>query len=177
MIIAKKPAARQKVFEAVRTTVQEIHPGVTFENDSCGFPFLFKSTDAKVWGRVFYQPMVDSSSEELTRELIKLKVLMPEDALMYLFYPSLDQGKMFKFRSVGDRLAFFEYGALIEDQAEKAMIEVRKWVPASAVAQAAVRVRAPLAGKDGAVSFLDYTRLSTGELTELTELGLSLKRV
>lgn len=176
MITVKEQITRRKVFEAVRAMIQEIHPRVMFAEDSCGSPFLFKSTDAKVWGRVFYTALKDSSPKELAKELAKLKVMMPKDALIYLFYPSLDQEQIFRFQNLGDKLTFFEYGSLIEEPNEIAEIKVRRWLPALSTERADVGAEVPPARKAQPVPFLNYTRLSKSELEELTELGLSLKR-
>jgi hypothetical protein len=174
MIALSEKEPQRRVFDAVRTTVQEIHPETVFENDACGSPFLLKSSNDKVWVRVFYQPMGDSNSDELASELKKLKVVMPKDARMYLFYPRLDREQMIKFRTVGDRLAFFEYGGLSAEPTEAREVRVRRWVPASEVTHTVDRKVMAVSGRTPG-QFLGHTRLSSTEIAGLAELGLGLK--
>ena len=176
MITVKERGGQQRVFDSIRHTVQGIHPRAEFADDGCGSPFLLKSTDAKVWGRVFYRPMSEIPIDELKRELIRLKRLMPGDAYLYLFFPSLDRDLIRAFHSSDERLVFFEYGGASSDRTENPGIKIQKWVPASMSLRKRVAIKEPLAVKGEPVLFLDRSRLSSEEIAELTELGLRLRR-
>lgn len=177
MIITKEPLPSQKVFDAVRTTIQGIHSSTVFEEDASGAPFLFKSKDGKVWVRVFYHSLNDSTSEELARELLKLKILMAEDASVCLFYPLIDQQQLLKFQSMGERIVFFEYGGLLEGQPTQEAIQVRKWVPAVASLPEPDVAKSFPNMKKLPTLFISYSKLSSEEVAELTDLGLSLKKI
>ena len=109
MILAGERVNRDRVFEAVRATIRELHPQSGFVSDASSFPLLFKSADERIWVRIFYQPMSDFQTAELANEIDKLKMLMPDDGMVYFFYPRLDQDRIFRLRSCHEHLAFFEY--------------------------------------------------------------------
>ena len=72
MISLNEVTGQQRVFDAVRTTVQELLADCSFVEDVTSSPLLFKSEDEKIWFRIFYQPM-NGSSAEIAREVMKLK--------------------------------------------------------------------------------------------------------
>ncbi len=177
MILTQGRMDRSRIFQAVRFSVQELHPGKQIPEDAHGTPFLFKSADARVWVRIFYRAMQDFSLEELKEEIRKLWLLMPQDAVLYLFYPALDRAQILKMNGFSDRLSFFEYVNLAGTGTEGRAVHICKWVPSVPdvlpPADAPVKVRVP----DLAPSrFLQCSRLSAAEIEGLTDLSLSLRR-
>ncbi|HNX69437.1 MAG TPA: hypothetical protein PLL75_01840 [Candidatus Omnitrophota bacterium] len=177
MLLAEDRSSRREIFQAVRHLVQELHPDKAILEDVHGAPFLFKSQDVQVWVRVFYRAMCDFSVDELKQEIQKLWVLMPQDAVLYLFYPTLDREQILRMNGISDRLSFFEYGNLNGLDGEGAEIGICKWIPSMSVltpritnTRPAVR---PPAFSDG---FLERGRLTAEEIAELTEFSCLLRR-
>ena len=56
MISLNEVTGQQRVFDAVRTTVQELHADCSFVEDVTSSPLLFKSEDEKIWVRIFISP-------------------------------------------------------------------------------------------------------------------------
>ena len=178
MIATRERIVRDEIFQSIRLSIQELHADKVMLEDVSGTPFLFKSEDAQVWARIFYQSMRDFSVAELQREIKKLWVLMPNDAVLYLFYPELDREQIFRMNGFSDRLSFFEYGGLWGPDKEKVGVRICKWIPSS------IYVRSPLQegeapSRVGACtkSFLQGARLTAQEVAELAELSLALRQV
>ncbi len=178
MIATQERFVRQEIFQSIRSSIQELHADKVILEDVNGTPFLFKSKDAQVWARIFYRSMRDFSMEELQQEIKKLWVLMPNDAVLYLFYPELDRQQIFRMNGFSDRLSFFEYASLCGAEREKIGVRICKWIPSS------VHVLSPV--QDGeassyvhvsAGSFLQNARLTSQEIAGLAELSLALHRV
>ena len=178
MIATRERVVWQEIFQSIRSSIQELHADKVILEDVNGAPFLFKSKDAQVWARIFYRSMLDFSVEELQREIKKLWVLMPNDAVLYLFFPELDREQIFKVNDFSDRLSFFEYAGLCGVDKERGSARICKWIPAS------VQVLGP--DQNGEVpshisastrSFLQGARLTSEEIAGLGELSLSLNRV
>jgi hypothetical protein len=178
MIATQERVARREIFRSIRLSIQELHADKVILEDVNGAPFLFKSEDAQVWARVFYRSMRDFSVEELQQEIKKLWVLMPNDAVLYLFYPELDRHQILKMNGFSDRLSFFEYAGSCGTDKEKIGVRICKWIPSSAY------VLGP--AQDGEVlphvhaptkSFLQDARLTSQEIAGLAELSLALRRV
>ena len=119
MIAVQERGVRQEIFQSIRSSIQELHEDKVILEDVNGAPFLFKSRDAQVWARIFYRSMRDFSVEELQQEIKKLWVLMPNDAVLYLFYPELDRQQILRMNGFSDRLSFFEYAGLGGAEMEK----------------------------------------------------------
>ena len=179
MILEQERMIRQEIFQAIRSSVQEIHADKVILEDVHGQPFLFKSQDAQVWARIFYRSMRDFTPEELLLEIKKLWVLMPSHAQLYLFYPELDRQQILRMNGFSDRLSFFEYANLCGPFKDKTGIRICKWVPSMAFA--------PLSGKMGGAecpqntalksSYLQKSRLTPQEIQGLGELSRALKRI
>lgn len=177
MIATQERVARREIFQSIRSSVQGLHADKVILEDANGAPFLFKSKDAQVWVRIFYRSMRDFSMEELQQEIKKLWVLMPNDAVLYLFYPELDRQQILRMNGFSDRLSFFEYAGRCVDDEEKVGIRICKWIPSS--------VRELVSSQEGqrfvrahAVkgSFLQGSRLTPEEIAGLAELSLALRR-
>jgi len=177
MIAAQERTVRQEIFQSIRSSIQELHADKVILDDVNGTPFLFKSKDAQVWARIFYRSMRDFSLEELQREIRQLWVLMPNDAVLYLFYPELDRQQILKMNGFSDRLSFFEYAGLCGEERERVDVRICNWIPTAAPIpsrhreEARVRVCAPR------VSFLQNACLTPKEISGLAELSLALRRV
>jgi hypothetical protein len=174
MIVAPERIFRQEIFQSIRSSIQELHSDKVILEDVGGAPFLFKSKDAQVWARIFYRSMRDCSVEELQQEIRKLWVLMPNDAVLYLFFPELDPRQILKMNGLNDRLSFFEYGGMVH---EKTGIRICKWMPSwvqkvDVPEKSETRPRAPVAPLD----FLRASCLTPQEISGLSELSLSLFR-
>gem|GEM_PF-1090860 len=176
MIATQERAARQDIFQSIRSSIQELHADKVILEDVNGTPFLFKSKDAQVWARIFYRSMRDYSVEELQREIKKLWVLMPNDAVLYLFYPELDRQQIFRMNGFSDRLSFFEYAGLFGVDKEKVSVRICKWIPSS------MPLFSPVQGEEepspvhaSTRSFLQNTRLTSEEISGLAELSLALR--
>ena len=178
MIAIRERFTRQEIFQSIRSSIQELHADKVILEDVNGTPFLFKSKDAQVWARIFYRSMRDFSVEELQREIKKLWVLMPSDAVLYLFYPELDRQQIFRMNGFSDRLSFFEYAGPYGAGKEKVGVRICKWIPSS--------VHALSPAQDGEVlfhvhvssgSFFQSARLTSQEIAGLAELSLALYRV
>ncbi|MCX5841186.1 MAG: hypothetical protein NTY16_07005 [Deltaproteobacteria bacterium] len=102
MIATQERVVRQEIFQSIRSSIQELHADKVILEDVNSAPFLFKSKDAQVWVRIFYRSMRDFSVEELQQEIKKLWVLMPNDAVLYLFYPELDRQQIFRMNGFSD---------------------------------------------------------------------------
>ena len=177
MIAAQERTVRQEIFQSIRTSIQELHADKVILEDVNGTPVLFKSKDAQIWARIFYRSMRDFSLEELQREIKKLWVLMPSDAVLYLFYPELDRRQILTMNGFSDRLSFFEYGGLCGAEREKVGVRICKWIPAAA------HVLGPLQEEEERRptpvpldSFLRNARLNAQEIAGLAELSLALRR-
>ena len=178
MIATQERVVRQEIFQSIRSSIQELHADKMILEDVNGAPFLFKSRDAQIWARVFYRSMRDFSVEELQCEIKKLWVLMPPDAVLYLFYPELDREQIFRMNGFSDRLSFFEYGGLCDVTGEKAGVRICKWIPSSEFSlnpapegEISPQVRA------STESFLQSSRLTSREIAGLSELSLALRRI
>lgn len=178
MIATPERVVRQEIFQSIRSSIQELHADKVILEDVSGTPFLFKSKDAQVWARIFYRSMRDFSVEELQREIKKLWVLMPSDAVLYLFYPELDRQQICKMNGFSDRLSFFEYAGVGSAEREKLGVRICKWIPSSAY------VLSPAQGEErpaqiyaSSKSFLQRGRLTSQEIAGLAELSLALRRV
>jgi hypothetical protein len=178
MIATRERAVRQEIFQSIRLSIQELHADKVILEDANGAPFLFKSRDARVWARIFYRPMRDYSLEEQLQEIKKLWVLMPQDAVLYLFYPELDRLQILKMNGFSDRLSFFEYANPCGEEKEKAGVRICKWAPSS--------LNVPSSACEGEMSsgvppltrsFLQDARLTPQEIAGLAELSLALRRV
>ena len=178
MIATQECVARQEIFQSIRSSIQELHADKVILEDVDGTPFLFKSKDAQIWARIFYRSMRDFSVEELQQEIKKLWVLMPNDAVLYLFYPELDREQIFRMNGFSDRLSFFEYAGFCGVERERMGVRICKWIPSSA------HVLSPdLEGESSShvhistKSFLQSGRLTPQEIAGLAELSLALRRV
>lgn len=178
MIATQERVVRQEIFQSIRSSIQELHADKVILEDLNSTPFLFKSEDAQVWARIFYRSMRDFSVEELQQEIKKLWVLMPNDAVLYLFYPELDREQILRMNGFSDRLSFFEYAGLCETDKEKFGVRICKWIPSS------VQVLGPLQEEEVSAhvhpvtgSFLQSARLTSREIAGLAELSLDLRRV
>ncbi len=177
MILTQGRVDQGKIFQAVRLSVQELHPDKAIRDDAHGIPFLFKSCDAQIWVRIFYRSMQDFSLEELKEEIRKLWVLMPQDAALYLFYPVLDREQILKMNGFSDRLSFFEYGNFYGTETDKRGVHICKWIPSvpgiSLSLEEPFKLQIPKTPLSG---FLQNTRLTGAEISGLTELTLDLLR-
>lgn len=173
MIATQERGIRQEIFRSIRSSIQELHADKVILEDVNGTPFLFKSNDAKIWARIFYRSMRDFSLEELSQEIRKLWLLMPEDAVLYLFYPELDRQQILKMNGLSDRLSFFEYAGRGSDS-EKRGVCICKWIPASL--SGSVPAERPSFQPVSKVSFLQGSKLTDEEISGLSELSLSLRR-
>ena len=178
MIATQERVVRREIFQSIRSSIQELHADKVILEDVNGTPFLFKSRDAQVWARIFYRSMRDYSVEELQREIKKLWVLMPDDAVLYLFYPELDRHQIFKMNGFSDRLSFFEYAGLFKPDSEKAGVRICKWIPSSMplIAPSPETATPPHARFVPGRCF-QKARLTPQEVTELAELSQALRRV
>ena len=178
MIAVQERVARQEIFQSIRLSIQELHADKVILEDANGAPFLFKSKDAQVWVRIFYRAMRDFSKEELQQEIKKLWVLMPSDAVLYLFYPELDRRQILEMNGFSDRLSFFEYAGLGGAEKEKAGVRICKWIPSAAYAFA------PFPKEEGhprlhgfTKSFLQNARLTPQEIADLADLSRVLRKI
>ena len=178
MIATQERTVRQEIFQSIRLSIQELHADKVILEDVNGAPFLFKSKDAQIWARIFYRSMRDFPLDELQQEIKKLWLLMPNDAVLYLFYPELDRQQILKMNGFSDRLSFFEYAGLCGAEREDVGVRICKWAPA------AVHVLSPFQDEgpgDSAYvpmeSFLQNSRLTAQEVAGLAELALALRRV
>lgn len=178
MIATQERVLQREIFQSIRSSIQELHIDKVILEDRDGAPFLFKSQDAQIWTRIFYRSMRDFSLEELQREIKKLWVLMPNDAVLYLFYPELDRQQIFKMNGFSDRLSFFEYAVPLEVEREKVGIRIFKWIPsfihASGFSQ---NKEVPSHTLASGGSFLQNARLTLQEIAGLAELSLALRQV
>lgn len=177
MNATQERVVRYEIFQSIRSSIQELHTDKAILEDVNGAPFLFKSKDAQIWVRIFYRSMRDFSVEELQQEIKKLWVLMPNDAVLYLFYPELDRQQIFRMNGFSDRLSFFEYAGLCGPNKEKAGVQICKWIPSS------FYISSPDQNEEISVhtqvppgSFLQNARLTSDEIKDLTELSLALRR-
>ena len=178
MIATQERVVRQEIFQSIRSSIQELHADKVILDDVNGTPFLFKSKDAQVWARIFYRSMRDFSVEELQREIRKLWVLMPSDAVLYLFYPELDRQQILRMNGFSDRLSFFEYAGLCDADQEKLGVRICKWSPSSAQGlNPSQEGAAPSRVHAVTRSFLQSSRLTLQEIVGLSELSLALRRV
>lgn len=177
MILTQGRIDQRRIFQAVRLSVQELHPDKSIREEAHGMPFLFKSSDAQIWVRIFYRAMQDFSLEELKEEIRKLWVLMPKEAILYLFYPVLDRGQILKMNGFSDRLSFFEYGNLYGAETDRRGVHICKWIPSVPgilpPQQEPPKLSIPKSPPSG---FLQNMRLNAEEIGGLTELALSLRR-
>jgi hypothetical protein len=175
MIATQEHVARQEIFQSIRLSIQELHADKVILEDVNGTPFLFKSKDAQVWARIFYRSMRDFSVEELQQEIKKLWVLMPSDAVLYLFYPELDRQQIFRMNGFSDRLSFFEYAGFCGTEREKIGVRICKWIPSSVSILSPVQEEVPAAHAYASPgSFLQSSRLTSQEIAGLTELSVAL---
>jgi len=175
MIATQERTLRQEIFQSIRLSIQELHADKVILEDANGAPFLFKSNDAQIWARIFYRSMRDFSLEELQLEIKKLWVLMPSDAVLYLFYPELDRQQILKMNGFSDRLSFFEYSGLCGVEMEKVDVRICKWIPSIAHVLSPLQEGAAHAYVDAPrVSFLSHARLTPQEIAGLAELSLAL---
>ena len=178
MIATRERTVRREIFQSIRSSIQELHADKVILEDVNGTPFLFKSKDAQIWARIFYRSMRDFSVEELQREIKKLWVLMPSDAVLYLFYPELDRQQIFRMNGFSDRLSFFEYANLCDPDKEKIGVRICKWIPSAAyVPSPAQDGEAPSLVCASSRSFLQNARLTSQEIAGLSELSLALRRI
>ncbi len=176
--IQERKGVRQGIFQSIRASIQELHADKVILEDVNGSPFLFKSKDAQVWARIFYRSMRDFTVEELQGEIKKLWVLMPGDAVLYLFYPELDRQQILKMNGFSDRLSFFEYAGLFGRGMDDVGVRICKWIPSSAYIldssrEAGLRSRSPIS----ASNFLQRGRLTPQEVEGLVDLSLALRRL
>lgn len=178
MIATQEPVVHREIFQSIRSSIQELHADKVILEDVNGTPFIFKSRDAQVWARIFYRSMRDYSVEELQREIKKLWVLMPNDAVLYLFYPELDREQIVKMNGFSDRLSFFEYAGLFRPDSEKAGVRICKWIPSSMPMVAPFLAQEPSSRvRSFAGSCFQHARLTSQEVTELAELSQALRQV
>ena len=177
MIVTQERVARQEIFQSIRSSIQALHADKVILEDVNGTPFLFKSKDAQVWARIFYRSMRDFSIGELQREIKNLWVLMPSDAVLYLFYPELDRQQILQMNGFGDRLSFFEYGGLCGAEREKLGVRICKWIPSSIPPRNFDQNRECPPGVPTSRSFLQSARLTSQEIAGLAELSLALRGV
>lgn len=177
MITTQEPITQKGIFCSIRQLVQELHADKVILEDVHGTPFLFKSQDAQVWVRVFYRSMRDFSIETLKREIQKLWVLMPRDAVLYLFYPELDREQIFKMNGINDRLSFFEYGHLAGIDKNRTDIRICKWIPAMSIMPKILKQQPDSSCPQNKIGgFFQESRLTSKEIAGLSELALALKR-
>jgi len=174
MIATQERVVRQEIFRSIRSSIQELHSDKVILEDVNGTPFLFKSNDAKVWARIFYRSMRDFFVEELQQEIKKLWLLMPDDAVLYLFFPALDRQQILKMNDSSDRLSFFEYAGHGSEK-ERGGVCICKWMPTALCG--AVWVEGPSCQDAPTSSFLRHSKLTDEEVLGLTDLGLSLRRI
>lgn len=175
--IQERGGVRQGIFQSIRASIQELHADKVILEDVNGTPFLFKSKDAQVWARIFYRSMRDFSAKELQQEIKKLWVLMPSDAVLYLFYPELDRQQILKMNGFSDRLSFFEYTGLFNTEIKKIDIRICKWIPSSAyILDSVHEIKERPRTHVSALSFLQGGRLTSQEIADLAELSLALRR-
>ncbi len=178
MIATQERISQRGIFYAIRLLVQELHAEKAILEDVHGAPFLFKSQDAQVWVRIFYRSMQDFSIDELKLEIKKLWVLMPREAVLYLFFPSLDREQILKMNGISDRLSFFEYGHWDDPETDKSDIRICKWIPGMALSGKLVQEEPKMAQAHPRMDhFLQRTRLNKEEVADLTELILSLRQM
>lgn len=178
MIATQERVARQEIFQSIRSSIQELHADKVILEDVNGTPFLFKSKDAQVWARIFYRSMRDFSVEELQQEIRKLWVLMPNDAVLYLFYPELDRQQISRINGFSDRLSFFEYAGIGDGDREGLGVRICKWIPSSvSILSSAQEGEMPVRVLAASSRFLQGTRLTSQEIAGLAELSLALRRV
>lgn len=178
MVSTTERMNQQGIFCAIRLLVQELHSDKVILEDVHGTPFLFKSQDAQVWVRIFYRAMQDFSMEDLKREIQKLWLLMPREAVLYLFYPLLNREQIFKMNGISDRLSFFEYGYHENSLgADKPNIRICKWIPTVAFSQdiSAGQKSTTFRSKNHESNFVQQMRLNTQEIADLTELILAVR--
>lgn len=175
MIAIRERVARQGIFQSIRSSIQELHADKVILVDRNSIPFLFKSEDAQIWARIFYRSMRDLLVEELQREIKKLWVLMPREAVLYLFFPELDRQQIFRMNGFSDRLSFFEYAGPCATDGDRVDVRICKWIPSSvhilSPDQKGEAAHAPVA------SLLKHTRLTLQEIAGLAELSVALHRV
>lgn len=177
MIATQERLIQREIFQSIRSSIQELHEDKVILEDLNGAPFLFKSNDAQVWVRIFFRSMRDFSMEELQQEIKKLWVLMPNDAVLYLFYPELDRQQILKMNGFSDRLSFFEYAGLFGPVKEKWGVRICKWIPSSVhIPESFLEEHRPHSSVPGA-DFLQHARLTPGEIAGLVELSVTLRRV
>ena len=178
MIATGERVVQQEIFQSIRLSIQELHADKVILEDVNGTPFLFKSKDAQVWVRIFYRSMRDFSAEELQHEIKKLWMLMPDDAVLYLFYPELDRQQILRVNGSNDRLSFFEYAGLYGADKENAGVQICKWIPSSVyVLSPDVEGEMPSQAHVSPRSFLQGARLTPQEIAGLSELSLALHRL
>lgn len=177
MITAHESVDRYAIFQSIRVSIQELHSDKVILEDAHGAPFLFKSQDARIWVRIFYRAMQEFSFDELKQEIKKLWVLMPNDAVLYLFYPELNRQQILQMNGLSDRVSFFEYGNVGDSSREGCGIRICKWLP-SMLLPSLVSEPEEIEGGSRIVSndFLQKTRLNSREIEGLIELSLALKR-
>lgn len=178
MILIKDLVDQKSIFDAVRVSVQELHPDKDIRDDALGAPFLFKTLDAKIWVRIFYRAMQDFTLEALKEEIKKLWVLMPQDSSLYLFYPKLDREQILKMNGLSDRLSFFEYGDFCRPGMNRQGVHICKWIPSISIdsLQLEKAAAAPAAQLPPSI-FLQSGRLTVNEIADLTDLSLALRQV
>lgn len=177
MISTRQPLDLREIFQAIRSSVQELHVDKVILEDIHGAPFLFKSQDARIWVRIFYRAMQEFSIDVLKDELKKLWVLMPTDAVLYLFYPELDRDQILRMNGISDRLNFFEYRSLYAPDANSGGIRICKWVPSMLLSSLPNEKPTMKIAPPGQVTdFLQKARLNSEEIEGLVELSLVLRR-
>jgi hypothetical protein len=178
MIAIQECMARQEIFQSIRSSVQELHADKVILEDVNGAPFLFKSKDAQIWTRIFYRSMRDFSKEELQQEIKKLWMLMPSDAVLYLFYPELDRCQILEMNGFSDRLSFFEYAGLCDPEREKIGVRICKWIPSTAcVFTASPKEEERPCPRVFTKSFLQSARLTPQEIVGLADLSRALRKI
>jgi hypothetical protein len=177
MIATQEPVVHREIFRSIRSSIQELHADKVILEDVNGTPFLFKSRDAQVWARIFYRSMRDYTVEALQGEIKKLWVLMPNDAVLYLFYPELDREQIIRMNGFSDRLSFFEYAGLFGPDHEQAGVRICKWIP-SAMPLAVSYPEIPSASvvRPVATSCFQKGRLTSAEVADLAALSQALHR-
>ncbi len=180
MITQASQNVRDKIFKSIRTSISEFYSDeIVLEEleDEIESPFIFKSKDAKIWARVFYRSMKDFSFEEIYREIRKLQMMMPADAMLCLFAPELDSKMSARLSALGNEICFFEYAGRNTDKKTLDM-HLCKWDSSrSLAATTRVSVENPMVSPSFSGQLLKLSRLSEEEVAAFTDFALELSRI
>jgi len=161
----------RNLFHHLKKSLEEKYPELSFCEDADDAIYLLKSLDKRVWIRIFYEPLEESSASEFKAELKKLELLMPADAEIYVLSPSIHLNNNERFGSTSNPVYFFEFQA-IPDPKTGSQISIRRWEGRRAQAiQPEVGHK-----KSSQFSLGAASKLSRGEIEDLANLGVELRR-